>query len=427
MHALPSTLYTAAFALFAFSAGVLARRTRPRARGCGFFTGFLVLQAAVFACELLMVHPAAPAKTLWLALRLDLSLLQAPALWLALRELVEKEPPSWSAVGWRDRAAMVLGCIGTLPLLMIVHGGVTYVNPAALPAWHTRWIHEGMLLCIAVFVLQAPRYLWRCRRLLAAQEGEVATRRIRWLHLPLLVVTSTWVLGIVRTLQCAFFATPPEVVLTFAVVEVGVTAAALCLLVRRAGASDVEAEVGSAITPAAVTLQELSEPVVLKTPDAREGTATVAPGAVAPSAPGAPRYAKSPPDDATRQRIRRKLDDALARSDVLCNSLLDLRTLSRGMQEKAHYVSQVINQDLDLSFYELVSRHRVLRAQQLLVASPEQTILEIALAVGFNSKSTFNAAFRRHTKKTPRQHRAEAGPGSEGRSSQVGSPDTRQE
>jgi len=84
--------------------------------------------------------------------------------------------------------------------------------------------------------------------------------------------------------------------------------------------------------------------------------------------------------------------------------MLNLRSLSRLLNEKAHYVSQVINQDLGANFYELVNRTRIERAQRLLVEAPERTVLEIALSVGYNSKSTFNTAFRRQTGVTPTEY-----------------------
>jgi len=42
---------------------------------------------------------------------------------------------------------------------------------------------------------------------------------------------------------------------------------------------------------------------------------------------------------------------------------------------------------------------------QALLRQPERPVLEIAQQVGFNSKSTFNAAFRQHAGVTPTQFR----------------------
>jgi AraC-like DNA-binding protein len=119
------------------------------------------------------------------------------------------------------------------------------------------------------------------------------------------------------------------------------------------------------------------------------------------------KYARSRLDAGTRERIVRKLEAALATKTLCCDSLLNLRSLSRSINEKAHYVSQVINQDLNVNFYELVNRHRIEQAKGLLARAPDQTVLEIALAVGFNSKSTFNTAFRQNTGMTPREYRAQ--------------------
>lgn len=370
MNGLQSSLYTAAIALCVFSAGLLRDRQGRAGRSFAWFTLFLLIATLGFVFELLMVHPATPLKSLWLGLRMAVSLLIGPCVWLAVRESVEGVRPKFSGLGRAHWVPVLAGLVLLLPLFASAHGGTGYTKPPGADRPLHSVIHEMMLLCIAIFAVQVPYYLWQSRRLLLGAPGSS-----KWLQLPLLVVLTTWVLGLLRTLQCLTRSTW-ELGLVFALADVGVTVGAIYLIVRR----------GPGPTPAA-------EPVA-------------APVALAAPVPVESKYARSSLDAATSERIRRKLEAALAAPETCRDSLLNLRSLSRGIGEKAHYVSQVINQDLQTNFYELVNRHRIAQAKQRLADEPDQTVLEIALAVGFNSKSTFNTAFRRDTGMTPSEFRA---------------------
>ena len=67
-------------------------------------------------------------------------------------------------------------------------------------------------------------------------------------------------------------------------------------------------------------------------------------------------------------------------------------------------LSELINQSLGVSFFDFVNGYRIDRAKKML-ASEEMTVLEILYAVGFNSKSSFNTAFRKHEDLTPSEYR----------------------
>jgi AraC-like DNA-binding protein len=58
-----------------------------------------------------------------------------------------------------------------------------------------------------------------------------------------------------------------------------------------------------------------------------------------------------------------------------------------------------------MSFYDLINQQRIESAKAALTNSPDKAVLEIALEAGFNSKSTFNTAFRQHAGTTPTQFR----------------------
>jgi AraC-like DNA-binding protein len=70
-------------------------------------------------------------------------------------------------------------------------------------------------------------------------------------------------------------------------------------------------------------------------------------------------------------------------------------------------LSVLINQYLNQHFFDFVNEYIINKAKEIL-KNPEKkevTILEILYEVGFNSKSSFNTAFKKHTGLTPTQFR----------------------
>lgn len=86
---------------------------------------------------------------------------------------------------------------------------------------------------------------------------------------------------------------------------------------------------------------------------------------------------------------------------------LTLAELSEKLNIPPHYVSQIINEKLNINFLDFINQYRIKAAQEKLV-NPKwahYTIIAIAYEVGFNAKSTFYAAFKRQTGMTPNQYR----------------------
>jgi AraC-like DNA-binding protein len=86
---------------------------------------------------------------------------------------------------------------------------------------------------------------------------------------------------------------------------------------------------------------------------------------------------------------------------------LTLSQLAARLGASTNHVSQVINTDFGQSFYDFVNRYRIEKAKALLSdqARADDKILSIALESGFNSKSAFNASFKKHTGMTPKDFR----------------------
>ena len=101
-------------------------------------------------------------------------------------------------------------------------------------------------------------------------------------------------------------------------------------------------------------------------------------------------------------------DSSLRISVCLCilESDFSLPQLADRLKLSVHVVSQVINDGLGKSFFEMAAEYRVVHAKLLLKDQPNIKIEEIAEQVGYNSKSSFNTAFKKITGKTPSEFRA---------------------
>jgi AraC-like DNA-binding protein len=384
MDTLQSSFYAAAIIACLLCAFVVGGARAPRR--FTWLVVYLVLEAARFAFQWLMIQPAAPAKSLWLGLLFISSFLVAPALWMFAREIAEGRTPPLRSLRGPHLAVILAGALLTMPLLLRTHLGTDYANPndVASPA-HSLFIHSTMLAAIFVFLCQVPYYLTACLRLLGkhvalskAMFSVVEPSSVKTLRLLVFIVCTNWLVGLLRALHCLTLGADTGLGVVFCVLEVAVTAAVVFALMRRTTSFSIED-------------RELAGELIEA--DAPDTDAA------------APKYARSALDTPARSRIRRKLEDAMASGRLHRDSGVTLRALCASIKENPHYVSQVINQDLETSFYDLIKKHRVEDAMTALVAEPEKSVLDIALEVGFNSKSTFNAAFRQHAGVTPREYR----------------------
>ncbi|WP_020568121.1 helix-turn-helix domain-containing protein [Neolewinella persica] len=89
------------------------------------------------------------------------------------------------------------------------------------------------------------------------------------------------------------------------------------------------------------------------------------------------------------------------------NPTLTVRELANQLSWPDRELSLLINQDLNCHFFDFINDYRIKEAKRMLLApeNRKMTVLEILYAVGFNSKSSFNVAFKNRTGKTPTQFR----------------------
>lgn len=102
-----------------------------------------------------------------------------------------------------------------------------------------------------------------------------------------------------------------------------------------------------------------------------------------------------------------KLQRLMDEEHLYRNDGLSLPALALAAGLSPHQLSELLNERLGLGFSRYLKQRRVAAAAELLLAEPDEPILDIGLAVGFNSSSAFYAAFRELTGQAPGQFRRE--------------------
>lgn len=119
------------------------------------------------------------------------------------------------------------------------------------------------------------------------------------------------------------------------------------------------------------------------------------------------RYARSKLEKLDVDRILNRLDELMHQEHAYADEDLRLAGLAEACGISPHQLSQILNERLGTTFTNYVNGRRVEAARALLIDEPERSVLSIALAVGFNSKSAFNRAFQRQYGKPPNAIRSE--------------------
>jgi AraC-like DNA-binding protein len=119
------------------------------------------------------------------------------------------------------------------------------------------------------------------------------------------------------------------------------------------------------------------------------------------------KYSKSSLTEVDKIRILENITLEFANKQYFSNNLASLSDLAKRIGVSSHHVSQVINEKLNQSFFELLASYRVEEAKRMLADKNKNNlnVEEISEIVGYNSKAAFNNAFKRLTDKTPSEYR----------------------
>ncbi len=114
------------------------------------------------------------------------------------------------------------------------------------------------------------------------------------------------------------------------------------------------------------------------------------------------KYQNSNLNDELKNQIIKELDEYMKQKPYFYNNLT-IDDVADSLNTNTKYLSQVINEIYGKNFYTYINSFRINDSKEMLI-NPEYANYSaegIAKSVGFNSKSSFYSAFKKHTGFTP--------------------------
>ena len=105
-------------------------------------------------------------------------------------------------------------------------------------------------------------------------------------------------------------------------------------------------------------------------------------------------------------QFKNQILDLFQTEKLYQNPELTLADIAKKVQSNSSVISKVINQGFQVNFNDFVNQYRVDQVKSAFQNQlhKKNTLLGIAFDCGFNSKATFNRAFKKHTTLSPKQY-----------------------
>lgn len=101
---------------------------------------------------------------------------------------------------------------------------------------------------------------------------------------------------------------------------------------------------------------------------------------------------------------KKKIEQLIQKEQLFKDAKLSLTDLAQRLDTNPRIISKTINQGFDMNFNDFINFHRVEAVKEAIRkgATQDLTLLGIAMDCGFNSKTTFNRAFKKHAGISPK-------------------------
>lgn len=273
---------------------------------------------------------------------------------------------------WRD----VVHLLG-FGVMLVLNGYVWVMDHAQLQALSARWIageksvgvwfDAPLFIYSLSYVVMALLLVHRYRRRLRERRSDADRMSLRWIDAMAGCQIVIWFIAIVQAL------------VNLPIINYGLLFGAVAAWVCVVG------------------WFSLGQPPVITEPE----PAPAAAGELEVATLGAGQ------DDARFAAVEVRLSQLMGGTEALYfEPALTIGQVAKRSGYPEYLVSAVINRRLGGSFWDYINRLRIEAARvRLADAGDTRTILDIAYACGFTSKSTFNAAFKKQVGETPSAYR----------------------
>jgi AraC-like DNA-binding protein len=249
----------------------------------------------------------------------------------------------------------------------------------------------GSILSYCLLILRVRRrHLRRAANLFSALESV----QLRWLQYLTYGVLAVWATGLVTQVLQQFISVP-------------------------APQEDLLVNVAVCMAVTAIGYYGFRQTAVFISPHERpahdDPFPEVSPGAemVPPPVPeadpddkSAPKYHRSGLDPERSRQYAARLSRYMTDEKPFTEPELSLNDLAGRLSISPNQLSQVINEQFGKNFWDYVNQHRIQEVETQFQRGihRKQTLLAIALDAGFNSKASFNRAFKKFTGQTPSEY-----------------------
>ncbi|MBN1363657.1 MAG: AraC family transcriptional regulator [Syntrophaceae bacterium] len=117
--------------------------------------------------------------------------------------------------------------------------------------------------------------------------------------------------------------------------------------------------------------------------------------------PNVPKYKNSGMKNEAARQFYSKLLKVMVEEKPYLEPKLTLAELAKELNVSTNSLSQIINQEAGVNFYDFVNKYRVEDFINQAKKNKNFSLLALAFDSGFNSKSSFNQIFKKHTGQTP--------------------------